>query len=328
VCHESIDPMVKGSSVLRAFPVPSEQGSVQSLASGFSHRIHLDADKMESATGTHVSCADCHARDKNGDPILPSHKQCLACHDKAKAATAAVAMEKCSGCHLQRNVDIKRGRIFIIGDLKFSHAKHETDQAGQAVACTTCHEGVKDSSKRDDMAVPAMERCAQCHDDAHRSPDAVRMGNCAVCHAQIQSGDPPTNHMVSGALPTDHTIEFRHDHATQAAATDAPCRYCHQVSGRKEDSCFQCHQTMKPRDHNIMFRDDHGREAEADGSRCATCHQPETCAACHSVPPRSHSPLGAFAQGGHAEQARFNLTACLTCHTYATTCAQCHRGTR
>jgi hypothetical protein len=98
--------------------------------------------------------------------------------------------------------------------------------------------------------------------------------------------------------------------------------------GAAEDNCFQCHQVMKPRDHNLMFRDDHGREAQVDSTRCATCHAPETCAACHSIPPRSHTPIADFRLGGHAEQARFGLTQCLTCHTYETTCAKCHRGTR
>jgi hypothetical protein len=326
VCHVSVDPMVKGASVMKAFP---DTGIVQSLASTFSHRAHLDASKMEAAVGAHVSCTDCHERDATtGTPILPSHKQCLTCHDKAQTAKRALPMERCDGCHLRRDVEIARGRIFITGDLRFSHQRHETDQAGATIACTMCHENVADSSTREDMAVPAMARCAQCHEDAGRSPDRVRMARCGVCHATIQDGAPPTNHMMSGAVPTDHTLEFRTHHADQAIAKDANCRRCHPVSGRPEDSCFQCHLAMRPRDHSVMFRDDHGREAEADATRCGTCHAPETCTACHSVPPRSHTPIAEFRQGGHAEQARFNLTACLTCHTYQTTCVQCHRGTR
>ena len=326
VCHVSVDPTVKGSSTMKTFP---DTGIVQSLASTFSHRTHLDASKMESAVGAHVSCTDCHERDATThDPILPSHKQCLACHDKAQAAKAALPMERCDGCHLRRDVEIKRGRLFIIGDLRFSHQAHETDKAGAAIRCATCHENVADSSKREDMAVPAMARCAQCHEDAGKSPDRVRMAKCGVCHSAIQDGSPPSNHMTSGAVPSDHTLEFRKHHAEQAIAKDANCRFCHQVSGRREDSCFQCHQTMRPHDHNMMFRDDHGHEAEADATRCASCHAPETCTACHSVPPRSHTPISEFRQGGHAQQARFNPTACLTCHTYQTTCTQCHRGTR
>jgi hypothetical protein len=327
ICHDSVDPTVKGAVKMKRFP---EAGIVQALAANFSHRQHLDSGAMEKATGHHVACGDCHMRDADSrDPILPSHKQCLTCHENAPAAKAALPMDKCAGCHPQRDVEIKRGRIFITGDLKFAHKTHETDKSGQQIACNTCHKGVDESSTRDDMAVPSMEKCAQCHEDDHRSPARVRMENCGVCHEKIDSGTPPANHGVSGALPTDHTLEFRKNHAVQAADKDANCRFCHlELSGRHEDSCFQCHATMKPRDHNLMFRDDHGREAEADGTKCATCHAPETCTACHSIPPRSHTPIGDFRLGGHAEQARFELTACLTCHTYATTCAQCHRGGR
>src|ERR1700689_4451111 len=81
VCHTSVDPTVKGSSVMKQFP---DAGIVQSLASTFSHRTHLDVGAMEKAVGSHVSCTDCHERDATTrDPILPSHKQCLGCHEKS-----------------------------------------------------------------------------------------------------------------------------------------------------------------------------------------------------------------------------------------------------
>jgi hypothetical protein len=327
VCHTAVDPRASGGSPLQPYP---ERGTVQTLASTFSHRSHLDAGKMEAATGAHVSCADCHERNPDTrDPMVPGHKACARCHEQSAKAKAALAMERCTGCHPDRGVELKRGRLFITGDLKFHHATHETDRTGNAVACATCHAAVEQSASREAMAVPAMERCATCHEDGTRSPDRVRMANCAICHAQIDAGTPPTSHMVSGAVPIDHTLEFRKHHGDAAAARDSNCRFCHrEVSGAREDSCFQCHQVMRPRDHNLMFRDDHGREVQADGARCAACHAPETCVACHAVPPRSHTPLGEFRQGGHAEQARFGLTSCLTCHTYEDTCSKCHRGTR
>jgi hypothetical protein len=327
VCHTTVDPFAQGDSPLKSYP---DIGIVQALASTFSHQLHLNKGRMESATGHHVSCGDCHVRDQQSrDPQLPDHIACVPCHEQDARVKAALPMAKCGACHLQRNVEIARGRIFIVGDLTFHHATHETDRTGAPVPCTACHANVDTSASREDMAVPAMERCAQCHEDARRSPDKVRMEHCQTCHSKITSGAAPLDHMVSGGLPSDHTVEFRHDHATQAVAANANCRFCHQeLSGRKEDSCFQCHNVMRPRDHNIAFRDDHGHEAEADSSRCATCHAPEVCAACHSVPPPSHTPIDTFRLGGHAEQARFNLTACLTCHTYQDTCSQCHRGTR
>jgi len=327
VCHISVEPRATGASPLQPYP---ERGAVQTLASTFSHRSHLDAGKMEAAAGAHVACSDCHARDPDSrDPTLPGHQVCARCHEQNANIKAQLAMERCAGCHPDRGVELQRGRIFITGDLRFRHSTHEVDSTGEAVPCATCHASVEQASSREAMSVPAMERCAACHEDARRSPDRVRMDHCRVCHGQIEAGTPPTSHMVSGTRPTDHTLAFRKHHGEAAAARDAKCRFCHrEVSGAREDSCFQCHQVMRPRSHNLMFRDDHGRAAQADGTSCATCHTPESCVACHAVPPRSHTPLGAFRQGGHAEQARFGLTACMTCHTYEDTCSKCHRGTR
>ena len=326
VCHTAVDPMHEHASPLQVYP---DRGTTQTLGATFSHRLHLDTARMERETSAHVSCTDCHERNAARDPLPSGHKACARCHEQSAQVKARLPMENCAGCHVQRNVELRRGRLFITGDLKFAHATHEVDRAGAPVACTTCHAGVGDSSSREDMAVPAMVRCAQCHEDSKRSPERVRMTNCAVCHSQIQEGAPPVDHLVTGGRPADHTLEFRKHHGDAAAAKDANCRFCHtELAGSPEDSCFQCHEVMRPRDHNVMFRDDHGREAEADGSRCASCHQPETCVACHSVPPRSHTPLAEFRLGGHAQQARFGLTACLTCHTFEDTCARCHRGTR
>ena len=332
VCHASVDPFKKGSSPLQPYP---ERGNTQTLASNFSHQLHLDKDKMEGASGAHVACVDCHERNQESrDPQVPGHKACARCHEAAPKVKSKLPMEKCAGCHPSRGVELHRGRLFIIGDLRFAHSTHEKDKAGAAVACTTCHAGVEDSSSRDQMSVPAMERCAQCHEDSQRSPDRVRMEKCSVCHsADIGSDAAPSNHMVSGSKgasrPNDHTLEFRKNHGEQAAAKDSPCRRCHtELQGTREDTCFQCHQVMKPHDHNMMWRNDHGRDAQTDGTRCANCHAPEVCAACHSVPPRSHTPLGEFRAGGHAEQAKFGLSSCLTCHTYEDTCVKCHRGAR
>lgn len=328
VCHTEVDPFQKGRSPLQGYP---ERGTTQTLAATFSHRLHLDKGVMERASGAHVACVDCHERDAGTrDPLVPGHKACARCHEQAAKVKAKLPMEQCAACHPQRGVELTRGRIFIKGDLKFAHAAHEKDQRGAAVACTTCHAGVDQSGSRDDMRVPPMVQCTQCHEDDKRSPERVRMSNCAVCHANIATGTPPANHGVAtGARPSDHTLEFRKHHGDQAADPDSKCRFCHtEVSGAREDSCFQCHSVMRPRDHNLMFRDDHGREAQADANRCASCHAPDTCAACHSIPPRSHTPLGEFRLGGHAEQARYGLSSCLTCHTYETTCAKCHRGTR
>jgi hypothetical protein len=333
VCHVSVDPLAKGNSPLQSYP---DRGAIQTLASTFSHKLHLDKDQMEEKSGAHVACGDCHIRnEQTRDPQLPQHKQCARCHESVAKVKAQLPMNRCEGCHPKRDVDLKRGRVFIIGDLLFHHSTHEKDRAGTGIECKTCHNTVIDSTSRTNMRVPAMERCAQCHEDQSKTPDRVRMANCGVCHSNIDAGTPPTNHLLLGGQggmqqrPNDHTLNFRKHHAEQAAARDAPCRFCHtEVTGAKEDSCFQCHQVMRPNDHNLMFRDDHGRQAQTDADRCANCHAPEYCAGCHSIPPRSHTPLSVFRDGGHAELAKFALSQCLTCHTFEDTCIKCHRGVR
>ncbi len=339
VCHISVDPTAPrgplgtppGSSIASASPLQPypERGQAQVLGSSFSHKQHLDQGEMDSAVGFHVTCSDCHSRDGKQEPQVPLHAQCVRCHEKEPRAKTKLPMDNCGGCHLTRNVELARGRKFITGDLRFSHATHVKDRGGAAVACATCHADIAASGSREDVAVPAMERCAQCHEDSQRSPERVRMSQCGVCHSAITTGTPPMNHGVTGAVPADHTLEFRKNHGAAAAKPTSNCRFCHtQLAGAREDSCFQCHQVMKPRDHSMMWRDDHGKAAQADNDRCASCHTPETCVACHSVPPRSHVPLGEFKYGGHAEAARFGMTACMTCHTYQDTCSKCHREAR
>jgi hypothetical protein len=244
-------------------------------------------------------------------------------------------MENCAGCHPARDVDLRRGRKLITGDLIFAHENHELDKAGKAIACRTCHEQVEGSRAPEDQQPPTMQSCATCHEDPDRTPDRVRIENCGVCHSQLNAGVAPRNHMAGGlpgdkALPEDHTLAFRTDHAEQAGASDARCGFCHTgLSGSPRDSCQECHATWAPRDHTIGFKDEaHGREAVVDRDRCAVCHSADFCTACHSQPPRSHQPLGEFRLGGHAEAARFDLRSCFACHTEAATCSQCHRSKR
>ena len=338
-CHTRVDPTREHAAPLQNYP---ERGTTQVLAATFSHKKHLDKGAIEDANAPHTKCETCHERNDAKDPILPGHAQCAPCHEQIAGAKAKLPMSNCTGCHPKQNVNLHRGRLLITKDLKFSHATHVTDGQGKSVPCVACHDRVADASTRTENKVPTMERCAQCHEDSTRTPDRVRIANCGVCHTVASVGgdlaNAPANHRggAKGQRPDDHTLDFRRHHGERAAAKDAQCSRCHQhqdqapgeVTGNTEDSCFQCHQVMRPRDHNLMFREDHGRSAQADATRCAQCHTPETCVACHSVPPRSHTPLAEFRLGGHAQQARFGLTACLTCHTYETTCAQCHRGTR
>jgi hypothetical protein len=286
---------------------------------------------MEAASGFHVGCPDCHVRDATTrDPRLPGHNECGRCHNAPGAANEALSLKRCAGCHRQRNVELVRGRTFIGRDLLFAHSNHEVDKAGAAIPCTTCHVSVPTSTSHQTISPPTMQSCAGCHEDAAKSPARVRIAKCNVCHVRITSGLAPRSHSVGQLIPEDHTLGFRKDHGEQARAKDARCSYCHiGLSGSPKDSCYECHQVWRPRDHTINWREDeHGREAASERDRCVTCHTSEYCAACHSIPPRSHQPLGDFRTGGHAELARFDLRACFACHTWETTCSVCHRSLR
>ena len=327
-CHSVVDPLNEGKTDM--FPYP-ERGYRKVLASEFSHRMHMDKGAMDGAVGFHVDCTDCHERkQKTRDPILPGHKQCARCHSEKAKAKDAAAMGDCQNCHPKRDVDLVRGRILITGDLIFAHSDHEADAKGKPINCAVCHADVPVSRSAKDVSVPAMRRCATCHEDASKTPDRVRIARCEACHRNITSGVAPMNHLVGRGLPANHTLEFRRNHSEQAEDPNANCAFCHDGLGsNNKDSCFQCHNVMRPRDHNLGWREDsHGREAAAERDRCTTCHTADYCAACHSVPPRSHQPYIDFRLGGHAEVARFDLRSCFACHTFESSCSDCHRGVR
>jgi hypothetical protein len=327
-CHTEVNPRQKGATKMQPYP---ERGFRRVLASEFSHRTHLDNAKMDSAVGFHVDCADCHGRDKTSkDPVLPGHAECARCHAEKDSARKAANMGDCANCHPKRDIDLVRGRLFIKQDLIFAHSDHVTDQGGSPIRCDTCHSDIPASRSAADVSVPAMQRCATCHEDSQKTPDRVRIARCDVCHSNIDSGSPPENHLVGKELPESHTIEFRQNHGEQARSKEANCRFCHEgLTDSTRDNCYQCHQIMRPRDHNLGWREDsHGREAAADSDRCQQCHTADYCTACHSIPPRSHQPFAEFRLGGHAQPARFDLRSCMACHTFERTCSSCHRRLR
>jgi len=331
-CHTDIDPKVQGATKMQPYP---ERGFVQVLAPAFSHRQHLDKAGLDQQLGFHVGCADCHARDdKSRDPMQPGHAECARCHEKEASVKKALPMQNCRGCHPKRDVELVRGRRFITGDLVFAHSTHEKNADGSAIGCDSCHAEVRDSTSSDQVVVPAMVACAECHEDASKTPDRVRIAKCDVCHQSMGPdaiSNAPANHMIgSGELPEDHTIEFRQNHGEQAANPNNRCSFCHDtITGSARDNCFACHQVMRPRSHTISWREDsHGREAVSDRDACATCHDAEYCTACHSIPPRSHQPFAEFRAAGHAQEARFDLRSCFACHTFEDSCSDCHRRLR
>jgi hypothetical protein len=253
-----------------------------------------------------------------------THEACARCHGERMSA--------CATCHETLPPPAPPGRRFIREDLHFSHLTHERDRLGREIGCPTCHESIGTARTLAKIDRPALARCASCHDDAGRAPPEVKMARCEACHLSKRGTFVPRTHLPRGALPEDHTIAFRRDHADEAKRTSARCPSCHLgLSGGVRDSCAECHALTRPRDHTITWREeDHGPEAVADRSRCSTCHASDSCEACHRLPPRSHSPMAQWVNPrgsgpeGHAAAARLGQRACFACHTFESSCTQCH----
>jgi hypothetical protein len=300
----------------------------------FSHRRHLDADRMESRVGFHVACADCHTRDSAR--VRPDHATCARCHAAEAGLPRAPRMEDCDGCH-QNSARPRTRRRLIRDDLKtFDHDRHRTDRKNTPIRCEHCHEQSAQSRSYADHPAPRVESCVGCHDDRERTPTELRMRACETCHTARTSTlatIAPRSHLPATERPLDHTIAFRRDHADAAGRDAARCAGCHtQMSGNSRQACDECHQTMLPSDHRITWRElDHGPEVAADRDRCATCHVVEFCTACHAQRPRSHGLAGTFLNE-HGRLARLNVRACLTCHVNnydsagpgIVDCADCH----
>jgi hypothetical protein len=333
VCHESVESTPELEAELREYP---SDDLWQSLPPVFSHRLHMDAKKMEGQVGFHVACADCHVRD--GKRVTPSHAACARCHAAEVGLQKAAVMDDCAGCHQTGARPRKRVRL-LRGDVQFSHDRHVADRKNNAIRCEACHVQSATSQKYEDHPAPRVESCVGCHDDSDRTPIGNRMRICETCHTTRVAGVAtlaPRNHLPTSERPIDHTIAFRRDHAEIAAREAARCATCHtQMSGNSRQACDECHQTMLPSDHRITWRElDHGPEAAASRDRCASCHVVEFCTSCHSQRPRSHGLRGTFGRE-HGRLARANVRSCLTCHVSRfdnpvgtqfpiVSCADCH----
>jgi hypothetical protein len=322
MCHVRVDPTGAQKTEMQAWP---PQAAARRYAAVFSHRLHLDADRMEKQLGFHTGCRDCHFR-KSGDEKaeIAGHSGCAPCHGEKKLK---IGMNDCRGCHVDESVAVPQGRRFITHDLKFSHARHERDKKGELIPCGTCHVAVADAPDVARINLPAMVDCAKCHEDPSRSDERARISNCNLCHTQIAAGVAPRSHL-GGRAPDTHTIAFRTDHGEAARSKQARCRFCHGgLSSDTRDGCPECHLMMKPRDHSLRWSTyDHGPESAMNRRRCAECHEADYCARCHSQRPRSHTPFDTFINGGHGTEARLNMRSCFACHQYETTCARCHQG--
>lgn len=331
VCH--VGEAGKTPQRLRPYP---RSDKTRHQPSAFSHAQHLDRARVDDAVGFHVDCKDCHTVAMAApDPSLPGHTVCTRCHAPESAPPGAPSMAACQSCHRTEESAPRRSRQLIRGDLHFDHRRHSVDVAGGRISCAVCHPRSDQATQPGSHPAPLISACVACHDDAARTPTAVRMRACSTCHMGRTGGEgrlaslstlAPRNHLPATERPTDHTLAFRRDHGDEARADAARCAGCHtELSSSSMNTCDECHQVMRPADHRITWRElDHGPEALASSDRCATCHVVDYCVACHQQPPRSHLPLGSFGAREHGDIARVDLRPCLTCHQPERDCSPCH----
>ena len=297
----------------------------------FSHARHVDPKaRLDAKTGLRADCGFCHRAAGDGAmETSPTHEQCAGCHAKPgfhpRFDLTGKATE-CIGCHSSSERPAGHMPAGRYPRIRFSHAAHLNAEAAWKMGCQTCHAPIAASGRIATLSLPTMLDCVTCHDTA-RLAAAARMPNCSLCHVDRVDGALPADHRRD-VKPPSHTESFRARHAAEAAARDAKCFACHQnitASAAGRDQCVSCHQVMRPESHTARWKDDvHGQYAAIDRDTCARCHQADYCSRCHSELPRSHVPLPLFKNGGHATAALLNERACLTCHTFQSTCASCH----
>ncbi len=106
------------------------------------------------------------ARDRSEQAArtLFTGKACVTCHSVSPPAagkdTWQVAPVRVSGIWYSK--------------AKFNHAKHQTN------ACTDCHEGAPKSEASNDLLIPGIENCRECHAGAHASGKVA--STCIACH--------------------------------------------------------------------------------------------------------------------------------------------------
>ncbi len=213
--------------------------------------------------------------------------------------------------------------------IQFPHELHfEND-----VECATCHEGAAASMTADDLLLPEMDVCADCHETDDDD-------NCGMCHTNVDEAGDYHRQVFGAALfahapHLDRDLTCRECHGDPAAVQPvlpgkADCRGCHETADDYAD-CRLCHgenKELRPASHGEIWLSGHGLLARENQALCAQCHTQTTCQECHAgdnVRPRSHRLNYAF---DHALEARGNEIQCATCHQEPEYCSSCHIAER
>lgn len=245
--------------------------------------------------------------------------------------------------------------------IKFSHAKHVTEQG---LECETCHASAAQSLVATDKLIGGHESCESCHSDEVAN-------TCDFCHSGDPEAIPPTafdrqlsfNHKLH---IEDQKVECVRCHSTIAkdetgVVDNFPvmetCTSCHNQSTATNE-CESCHlnlQTLWPSSHaQTGFKREHGRfvQTGSPDANCQSCHSDASCAQCHdgtnltmlskgvatgTIAPRilgndkarptaKENVHDANYLYTHGIDAKAKLYDCQTCHDSKTFCNDCHSG--
>jgi hypothetical protein len=263
-------------------------------------------------------------------------------------------------------VGLLAATLFAIGagnsSLNFSHPLHVEDGG---MACEDCHADIMESQRGDMLEMPGHDVCEMCHDiEDEDSCTTCHNGEpmamptryagdrytafahgfhgeieCVNCHGTTDLNSPlmPVDatcqacHEEHEVMPRTHSMATWHsDHGFDATMSEADCAACHT-----QNTCDECHQG-----ENILANTPHPPEWQFThsletmyGQECMTCHETrDECISCHrAVVPTPHELGATYANsvngGGHVDDAKGFILACLACHDIENedpTCARCH----
>lgn len=250
----------------------------QRRSGGFPHQRHA---------GLFPVCTGCHTGIPTGDQadFYPSPQLCARCHD---------------GTH-QRRVDWN-GPSHLVTNLRFDHARHPRQAAGQSIECGTCH--TEEGAARMAVREAVVPRCLSCH--AHQATQHFVDANCRRCHVPLASTSFSRERIENLPVPPDHLAPdfLSREHGALAQQSTTRCAVCHV-----QQRCTSCHvdpavappiasipaapaalqlprfaaHYSTPASHlDTHWLEEHG--ARASVQSCATCHTRNDCTACHVQP--------------------------------------------
>ncbi len=303
----------------------------------FSHETHAEA----------AECVDCHAADESvsaTDNLLPTPESCTDCHEEEEVRDyweldATAALDKAYLTVTDRK-------------LYFSHKDH---LGFESLNCLSCHGSIVSD---DDSAMPAMDDCYRCHNNAERIAPVVRgedgfvrgipaTNQCEACHTTL-AGLKPQNHMTSNFMQWHGKFAQNTEAETECAACHSEhfCQDCHTPTNDvplgvtsnnfyidawpRNEKIDDGNMLTVQKSHSLTYRYTHGFDARAKSSRCETCHEPETfCTPCHMngydangvrIVPQSHQMAGFVSLGGSKDFNRHGKMAIRDLES----CATCH----